>query len=67
MSVTQNYKTITLSVAAYVDIDMVLRLSIAQSKERLKFMPLGDENESMRQFEVKNLNDLLLAQQELTA
>lgn len=67
MSVTQNYKTITLSVAAYVDIDMVLRLMIAQSRERLKFMPQGDENESARLCEAKILNDLLLAQQELTA
>lgn len=67
MSVTQNYKTITLSVAAYVDIDMALRLMIAQAKEQLKFMPLGDEGDFARKFEAEKLNSLLLAQQELTA
>lgn len=67
MLVTQNYKTITLSVASYVDIDMALRLLIAQAKEQLKFMPLGDENDSARRWEAEKLNNLLLAQQELTA
>lgn len=67
MSVTQSYKTITLSVAAYVDIDMALRLLIAQAKEHLKFMPLGDENDFARKCEAEKLNSLLLAQQELTA
>lgn len=60
-------KKIKLSTCAYVSIDMALRVAIAQSKERLKYMPLGDDNAAGRNYEVQQLNNLLLAQKEFTA
>lgn len=67
MSNTNSCKIINLSACAYVGIDMALRVAIAQSKERLKYMPLGDDNAAGRNYEVQQLNNLLLAQKEFTA
>ena len=64
MSVTQNYKTITISTGAFVQIEMAIRLEIATLEHRID---RAHPDTTFRRIDVMRLADLRAALVEFSA
>jgi len=65
MSVTQNYKTITVSDATYDEIARALRASIVQAGGHIVYWQACRANEPMLTWSNEDMAGLLAAQKEL--